>query len=251
MPEYFTQAGLEPYQLMAMALCALLVGMSKTGVAGVHYLVVPLMARVFEARMSTGVLLPMLIMGDVLAVWYYRREAAWHYIWRLIPWTLAGVVLGTLIGGAISPEAFRGTVAVLVLGGIAVMVWLELHPERHIPDSAVFAGAIGLLGGITTMIGNMAGPVMTVYFLSMRLPKNAFIGTGAWFFLLVNVSKIPFQFFGWGTLSPSLLVVDLAMMPVIIAGAAAGFWIVKHIPEQEYRRFVIGVTVLSALMLFI
>ena len=100
------------------------------------------------------------------------------------------------------------------------------------------------------MIGNAAGPVMSIYFLSMMLPKNSFIGTGAWFFLIINLFKIPFHVMVWETIDMDTFVLDLAMLPVIMVGAFLGFRLVKYIPEKPYRIFIIVTTGLAALKLF-
>jgi uncharacterized membrane protein YfcA len=122
--------------------------------------------------------------------------------------------------------------------------------SKKIPDNWWFAGILGLTGGFTTMIGNAAGPVMSLYLLSMHLPKNKFIGTAAWFFLIINVLKIPFHVFSWHTITPQTLMVDTAGIPAILLGVYIGIKTVKLIPEKIYRYFIILSTVLAAFLLF-
>lgn len=245
---------LAPYALgwldwLLLFVCAMLVAMAKTGVAGVYNVVVPLMAIVFGGKASTGVLLPILLMGDVFAVSYYNRSAQWKHVFRLIPPALAGVMLGTWVGDSVSEETFQILLASVVLLGIGLMIFLEVRKVKTVPEHWSFGISMGLLAGFTTMVGNVAGPIVAVYMLSMRLPKNEFIGTTAWFFLLVNLLKLPFHLFVWDTISAASLTLDGLMLPGIALGALLGVRIVKIISETFYRRFVIVATVVSALLL--
>lgn len=236
---------------LLLCICAMLVAMSKTGVAGVYNIVVPLMAIVFGGKASTGILLPILLMGDVFAVGYYNRSAQWKHILRLMPAAFAGVLIGTWVGDGVSEDTFQILLGIVVLIGIALMLFLEMQKGELIPDYWWFSGTMGLLAGFTTMVGNVAGPVVAVYLLSMRLPKNEFIGTSAYFFLLINLIKVPFHVFVWNTISLGSLTLDLLMLPGIALGAFLGFRIVKAISETFYRRFVIVATVASVLLLLL
>ena len=109
---------------------------------------------------------------------------------------------------------------------------------------------LGLLGGFVTMIGNSAGPIMALYLLSMRLPKNIFIGTGAWLLLIVNLVKVPIHIGIWKTITVQSLLFDVIMIPAIALGALLGIWLVKFFPEKAYRIFIIATTLFSALLLF-
>ena len=233
-----------------MILCALCVGLSKAGLSGAGMFIVPVLASVFGARPSTGLLLPMLIMADVMAVSYYHRHADLKLLLKLAPATTVGVLIGVYVGDAINAEQFRNLLAVIILGGIGLMVWNERKKSQEaIPHNWWFASFAGLMGGFTTMIGNAAGPVMTIYFLSMGLKKNNFIGTAAWFFLLVNVFKVPFHILSWETITVRTFLFDLSLLPIILTGGVVGILVVKLIPEKPYRIFIMASTILAAVKL--
>lgn len=214
-------------------------------------MVVPLLANAFGGRPSVGLLLPILIFADIFAVSWYSRHAEWKHILRLIPWALAGIITATIVGKNISDLTFNRLLAALVLGGVAILVWRDLRSDKiRIPHSRWFAGGLGLLGGFATMMGNAAGPVMALYLLSMRLPKNSYIGTGAWFFFIVNLSKVPLHIWSWKTITVDSFLLDVMMIPSIAAGAFLGIWLVRLLPEKFYRVLVIATTLLSALLLF-
>jgi uncharacterized membrane protein YfcA len=225
--------------------------MAKTGVHGAGMLAVPLLANVFGGQLSSGIMLPMLVMADVLGVWYYHRHASWKHLRILFPWAALGVLLGTIVGKFIDDGIFKIIMATIILVSVVVMLWLEKGHKEDIPHQKTFAATSGVLGGFTSMVGNLAGTVMAVYLLSMRLPKNVFIGTTAWFFLVVNWFKVPFHIFSWKTIDLNTLLLDLTTLPVIIAGAFLGIVIVKKLSEKAYRSFIIIMTVIAAVfMLF-
>ena len=225
--------------------------MAKTGLSGVGMMVVPILANAFGGRPSVGLLLPILIFADVFAVTWYNRHAEWKHIIRLLPWALGGILVATLVGKFISDLAFNRLLAALVIGGIGVLVWQDVRSGKlRIPTSRWFAASMGLLGGFSTMIGNAAGPVMALYLLTMRLPKNVYIGTGAWFFFIVNLSKVPLHIWSWGTITLDSFLLDVMLIPAIAGGAFLGIWLVRLLPEKIFRIIIIATTLLSAFLLF-
>jgi len=237
------------YTEIIIILCvALLTGMAKTGVHGAGMLSVPLLANVFGGQLSSGIMLPMLVLADVFGVWYYHRHASWHHLKILFPWAALGIVVGTITGTYINDQIFKLMMAITILVSVVIMLWLErLGQPDKIPKHKPFAIATGIAGGFTSMVGNLAGSVMSVYLLSVRLPKNAFIGTTAWFFLVVNWFKVPFHVFVWHTISWNTVWFDLTLLPLIMLGAWLGIIIVKALTETMYRWFIIIMTLLAAI----
>ncbi|MCC8088160.1 MAG: sulfite exporter TauE/SafE family protein [Rikenellaceae bacterium] len=239
-------------QWAVLFFCAVLIGMSKTGIQGIGTLVVPVLALVFGGKPSTGLLLPMLCLADLMAVVYYRKNAEWKYILRLLPAAIAGFALALAVDSYIPEKNFKLLLAFCIFIGLDVMFWSEKSGENDkIIKSGWYAPMFGILGGFTTMIGNAAGPVMAVYLLSVRLPKFAFVGTSAWFFMIVNYLKVPLQIFAWNNITWSSVAVDLLCIPFIFLGGLCGIWIVKKLPEKNYRALIIWLTVISTLLLLI
>jgi uncharacterized protein len=220
--------------------------MAKTGVYGIGMVTVPMLAAVFGGKVSSGIMLPILVIADVMGVWYYHRHASWDHLKILFPWAAGGVVLGTVIGDSINDNTFRLIMAVVVVISVAIMIWMERDRSENIPTNFWFGSFIGVAGGFTSMVGNLAGSVMALYFLSMRLPKNAFIGTAAWFFLVVNWFKVPFHVFVWHTISLDILWLCLCATPIIILGGYLGVVITRRLSENSYRWFIIIMTLVAA-----
>ena len=229
-----------------MGLCAIGIGMAKTGLGGLGMVVVPVLANIFGAKSSTGILLLLLIMADIFGVCYYHMHSDIKQLFKLIPSTIIGIITGVFIGDQISDEYFQILLGMVIISG-ALMTIIKVD----IKENKIFSIIVGFLGGFITMIGNAAGPIMSIYFLSIGFNKNKFIGTAAWFFLFVNLFKVPFHIFIWNTVDLQILLFDLSLFPLILIGALMGVWIVKKIPERPYKIFVIASVVLSTFNLFI
>lgn len=238
------------FQWTILSVTALSIGMSKTGVQGMMLLVVPYMAMAFGAKESTGVILPMLCMADILAVAYYKRIADWKVVAKLLPTAILGFFVAIFVDKLIPADEFRQLMGWTLVMALAVMIWSELcGKENRWMNKWWYAAVFGLLGGFTTMIGNAAGPVMSVYLLSMRKEKMEYIGINAWFFLVVNFLKIPLQVFVWDNITWDTFSLNLVMLPVIGVGAWLGIYIVKMFPEKAFRRFIQLVTILSVVIM--
>ena len=236
-------------QWLAIALAVFLLGLSKAGIKGIGIIIVVILAFVFGEKTSTGILLPMLISADILAVIYYHRHAQWQYILKLLPMMIVGVLVGVWIGNDISEEIFKKLMAIIIIGLVVLMFITESRKLTTVPKSKLFSCIMGFLAGFTTMIGNLAGPVSNIYFLATRLPKNEFIGTAAWLFFIVNVFKLPFHFFVWKTVSVQTLILNSVLVPFVVLGFFVGVAIVKLISNLNYRRFILVVTAIGGLIL--
>lgn len=240
------------FQWVILSLSAICIGMSKTGVQGMMLLIVPYMAMAFGAKESTGVILPMLCMADIIAVAYYKRIADWKVVAKLLPTAILGFFVAIAVDSYIPTSEFRRLMGATLALALCVMLWSEIFgKENRWMHKWWYAALFGLLGGFTTMIGNAAGPVMAVYLLSMRKDKLSYIGINAWFFLVVNILKVPLQIFVWHNISWDSFSLNLMMLPIIGIGALLGIRFVKLFPEKAFRRFIQAVTILSVIMMFL
>jgi uncharacterized membrane protein YfcA len=230
----------------------MLIGMSKTGVPGVSMIVVPTLAMIFGGKASTGVLLPILITADIYAVTYYHRHAEWKPLLKALPWALLGLIIALYIGSYVNDRQFKQIIALSVLFSLILMVWNDkFNKQDNFIGHPAFAAVFGILGGFATMIGNVAGPVFAIYLLALHLNKKNFIGTTAWFFAIINLTKLPLQFFAWKNIHTESLLIDLFAVPFVMAGAYIGIKVVHTINEKAYRWIVVVITFISALLIFL
>nr|WP_275584373.1 sulfite exporter TauE/SafE family protein [Pullulanibacillus pueri] len=232
-------------------LVGLIIGFSKTGMPSLGVLAVAIMAIVFPAKASVGLLVPMLIVGDIFAVTYYRRRVIWKYLWQVMPWVIVGLICGFLV------LDYSGNKLLQILIGAIVLILLVLHLikarmdqklEAKLDGSLWFSAILGILAGVTTMIGNAAGGIMSIYLLAKKLDKDAFVGTGAWFYLFVNVIKVPFHA-SLGLITWHTLHFDILMIPAIIGGALIGVIALKRVPQEWFQRIVLILTAIGGIRL--
>ena len=242
------------------AVGAFLIGLSKTGLSGVAILSIVIFAHVLPARESTGAVLPLLICADVVAVTAFRRHAVWSHLWRVFPWAAAGIVIGFLVMRHIDDETVKhmiGTIIVLLVvfqlvkmrsdaAAAAAAAGVVETPKLSKPVTA----ATGLVAGFTTMTANAAGPIMLLYLLAAGLPKMEFIGTGAWYFLLLNIFKVPFSV-SLGLISGRSLLLDASLAPFALVGALAGKAIISHINQNMFAALALVFALVGGLDLLL
>ncbi len=236
--------------LILIALSAFIIGLSKAGLKGIDMLNVTIMTIVFGGKASTGIVLPLLCIADVMAVLYYHRHAQWSHVKKLLPWMVIGILVGVFVGKDLNEAIFRKLMATIIVLTVIIMLVIEFRKAMVIPNNKLFVSGMGLVSGFTTMLGNLAGAFSNIYFLAMRLPKNDFIGTGAWIFLLINWFKLPFQIFYWNNINTTSLLTDLALVPSLVLGFWCGLKLVARIKDDQYRKVVIVLTLIGAIFIF-
>jgi len=239
-------------QWLLAVIAALCIGLTKAGFGGMGMVAVLVMAQILPARASTGVILPMLIVADIFAVTAFRKFTVWSHLGRMLPPALLGIVTGFFLMPRISDENFGPIIGWITLALLALMVLQKV--TRRIAASAVehpgIAWPLGWLAGVTTMLANAAGPVMTIYLLAARLPKYEFVGTAAWFFFIINVAKIPFSA-ALGLIKPASLLLNLLLVPALIAGIFLGRWLLGKINQTVFEWLMIAFSLLGALRLIV
>lgn len=211
------------------ATAVFLMGISKAGLKGMSIFNVTLMALAFGSKASTGLFIPLLIVGDIFAVVYYNRHTQWKYILRFIPWMITGILIGVLVGKDLPEQEFKWGMVVVIFLSLGMLVWWDRRKSESVPSHWAFAGSMGIMAGVCTMIGNLAGAFTNIFFLAMRLPKNEFVGTAAWLFFITNLFKLPFHIFVWKTISEESLLINLKLLPAIFVGLVLGVFLVKKI----------------------
>ncbi len=239
------------FSLLIVIGCAFLIGISKTGLPTLGIFVVAVMAGVFPVRESIGIVLPMLIAADIVAVLYYRKSADWPTLIRLIPWVSGGLIIGFFFLFFIEVNRpIEISLGLIIVAMAFLQVWSRFRspgaPREN--RSAFFTVILGTLAGFSTMVGNAAGPVMAIFLLAAGLPKQAFIGTGAWFFLAVNVIKVPL-YASLGLITAETLTLNAWMIPAILAGTFIGIKTLQKIPQHWFNYIILALAVFGGLRL--
>lgn len=241
---------LTPTHWLLGCLAAFLIGMAKTGVPGVGILSIPMLAATFGGRTSLGILLPLLILGDCMAVAWYRQHTRWERLVRLIPWVLVGLAIGTFVLWRLGEYNTHRDYINTIIGSLVLVMLAFNFMLRWWGDLAIFhspwgVASLGSAAGFSTVLSNAAGPFMIVYFTSLRLPKEQLIGTSAWYYLIFNLGKLPI--YAWLTyLNPAKpiitvgsLLFSFALFPAILLGAISGRHILKRIPQSIFDTLIL------------
>lgn len=231
---------------------ALNVGFAKTGLQGATMPAIIFMASTFGGQLSSAIMLVMLIIGDMFAIKEYGKNIKVKSILNLMPATIVGVILGTVVGNMINDEQFKTLMAVLVIISLIVLIFQEFGKgSLKVPQNRFISSIAGTLSGLSSMVGNVAGPIFNVYILSRQLKKEEMISSIAWFFVFLNVIKLPFHIFVWNTFSMNTILIGAVMIPLIFIGSQLGIKLIQFINEETYRKLMILVTTLGAINLIL
>jgi uncharacterized membrane protein YfcA len=232
------------------ALSAWLIGLSKSGLPGAAMVTIPLMADQFGAKASVGLILPTLITGDICALLVFRRYAKWTLILRVLPLALAGIILGWFLLGVMDDTLLRRSIGCLVLILLGLRYALDRFDISGMDLARRLGAPVGILSGLTTTLANAAGPLITVYLLWARINKEEFVGTAAWFFFIINCSKVPF-FIQRGMITAQTLSYNVLAVPLVVIGALSGMWALKKINQGLFEILVQVLAVAASLKLLL
>lgn len=248
-----TVLGLPLDAFLAAATAAALIGVAKAGFgAGSGVIATPLVALTMPVPDAAALLLPVLIAGDLFAVWHYRRSASVGDLRLLLPAALAGIVLGSFAFDFLAPHGRALEVGVGVLA-LAFVVWqtvrarvLRLLADR--PPSRLWGAVLGGTAGFTSTIAHVGGPPIAVYLLPRGLGRELYVGTAAWFFFVVNLVKlVPYAWLG--LLSVTNVEVAAALLPLAFLGAALGAWLNRAVQERVFMLAIYALLILTGVQL--
>ena len=244
-----------PLLWLFAALGAFMVGVSKAGITGLSILSIALFTQVFpSSKQASGLVLPLLIFGDFVAVFAYRKHTQWHYVWRLFPWTALGVVLGYFALGRISDHATKSLIGGIIVSLAALSFWRTYLSVPNDKRTAALhwsvAALIGVLAGFITLVANAAGPLMAIYLVAMGLPKMEYVGTAAVFFMLLNLFKVPFMV-DLGLITVQSFGFNLMLAPAVLLGALAGRWLLMRVNQNLFEQLVLALSAIGGILLFL
>jgi uncharacterized membrane protein YfcA len=245
----------DPLLWLFAALGAFMVGVSKAGITGLSILSIALFNHVFaSSKQASGLVLPLLIFGDFVAVFAYRKHTQWHFLWRLFPWTAAGVVIGYFTLGRISDHTARILIGWIIVSLAVLSFWRKFAAAPTEEKAASFhwsvGAAIGVTAGFITLVANAAGPLMAIYLVAMRLPKMEYVGTAAVFFMLLNLFKVPFMV-DLGLITAQSFSFNLMLAPAVLLGALAGRWLLKRVNQNLFEQLVLLLSAIGGILLIL
>jgi uncharacterized membrane protein YfcA len=232
------------------AIAALVVGLSKTGIPGAALLATPLMASIFDGRLIAGATLPILFTADLFAVRWYRSSTRWDLLKPLAIWVAVGYAAGIwfFVSVGSGGRTLDVTIAITILVMVAVQAVRMSRRTAPVAPSTAAAGFYGTTGGFATFVSNTAGPILNTHLMRLGLGKAELIGTSAWFYFAVNLTKFPLYLaLGWWSsggpfFTRTSILFDLCMVPFVIVGVLAGRRLFNVLPTDV---FMVAVLVLA------
>ena len=232
------------WYVTALLGAAVILGMAKSGFGGgIGILAVPLTANVLPADRALGVMLPMLLVGDVFASAIHAKHVSWKELWPLLIGAAAGIaggagLLAWLKDAGSLTAALNLTVGGLCLGIVALQAYrLSGRDLPRVPATPPAGAGVGAVSGVVSTLAHSAGPIASVYLLEIRLDKARFVATAAWLFFLMNLMKLP-AYLGLGLVTPSTLVQSTWAAAGIPVGTVLGVWMHRRIPERPFAAVV-------------
>lgn len=240
---------------MIVGFAVLLIGITKSGFgAGLGLMVVPLTALAMEnipergTEAALGLLLPLLILGDIVALYQYRKLFSAENVKRLLPGTILGVIVGGLIlwsfrqaQDLVGPLLLTA-IGLECIGLVGLHWWLAVRGVRaRLLREPLRARVTGCFSGVSSTLAHAAGPIITMYILPLRLDRRVFVGTCAVYFFLLNTSKLPAYWLS-GQFQNAELTLSLRFAPLVLLGALFGVWINRRLSDQLFSRIVYVVT---------
>jgi uncharacterized protein len=235
-----------------VTVAAICIGLTKAGFSGFSLLAILMMAQVYPAKESTGVVVPMLILADLMAIGMYRRHVVWTELWRLIPTTVLGLLGGWVLLDRIPGAVFGQVLGWMILAMMFLLLWQRIDQRvlKTVLAHPALTGFSGFAAGVTTMMANAGGPAMTFYLLARNFDKMAFVGTCAWFFFFTNLAKVPLSL-GLGLITRSSLLVDLLLLPAIALGMITGRLLLGRVSQSLFEILALIMAALSSLRLIL
>ena len=256
---YYSPVMLTNGDIALALIAAFMIGISKTAIPGGGLLATAVVAVTFHGRGLPGATLGILLMADVLAVRTYRQTARWDVLRPLVPWVTGGFAVGALFFVVIgkSGRTLDIVIASMILLIVILQVWRILRKSPPSPPTLGAAAFFGTTGGFATFVSNNAGPILNTYFTRLGLSKAEFIGSSSWFYLIVNLAKVPIYLaLGWWSAGGSFftrrsLIFDLTAIPGVLAGVFLGRWLFHRIKQETFLGIVLVLSAAGAVKLLI
>ncbi|MFD1383216.1 sulfite exporter TauE/SafE family protein [Rhodanobacter aciditrophus] len=235
--------------LVVMFIAGLITGFSKFSVGGMGLLVLPIVMIAFPGPEALGVLLPLYLITDVMAVYSYRKNISWSVLARFLPLGLLGVLVGATLLSGMDSDQFVTLLGVIIVAMIALGFYLDARPATFM-QKPITAYSMGFAGGLVSMVANAAGPLFSLFLLEQKLSKESYVSTRAWGFFIINIMKFP-MYIGLGLFSQESLTISTYALPGLIIGALIGYHFLKHVKPAHFKWLIRIMSTLAAMKLML
>ena len=235
--------------LLCMLGAGLVTGFSKFSVGGMGLLILPILMIAFPGPQALGIIVPMYLITDLMAIMSYRKNIDWSVVKRVLPLSIVGVILGGWVLSGIDAEQFKTMLGVMIVLMLALGIWLD-RCDTTFMKHPIAAYVAGILGGTVSLTSNAAGPIFSLYLMEQGLSKESYVSTRAWIFALINIAKIP-MLWSLGLLTMETTIISLQGIPGLVIGAAIGYYFLKRLKLTQFKWLIRGMATIAAVKLFV
>ena len=232
---------------LVLLAAGLVTGFSKFSIGGMGLLILPIVMIAFPGPVALGILIPMYIVTDILAVASYRKDIAWRVLFKFLPLGFIGVLFGGWIISDINAEDFKTLLGTIIVVIILLGVWLDYKPSTFMQHS-IAAYFMGFWSGVISLIANAGGPLFSLFLIEQRLSKEAYVSTRAWAFFFINISKLP-VLISLNLIDWEVTLLSMRCVPGLIIGAFIGHWLLKRLNLTQFKWVIRTMAAIAAIKL--
>lgn len=236
-------------ETLVLLAAALITGFSKFSVGGMGMLIVPVVMLSFPGPEALGIILPVYIVADLIAVFLYCKTVDWAVLFRLLPLQILGMVIGTWFLAGMNADQFALAIGLTIVGMLLLGFWLDYHDAAFMRHP-ITANTVGLVAGIISMTASAAGPILSLYMMEQRLEKEFYVSTRAWLFLVIDLAKVPFLY-SLGYLSVETTVQGLQSVPGMLIGGFIGYSLLKKMQFRQLKWLIRAVAAIAVIKIFL
>jgi uncharacterized membrane protein YfcA len=234
---------------IVVAVVGIFIGLSKGGMgATLGILAIPLLSLVMPPTDAVGLSLPMLLFGDVFALYVYWNKWDMHYMRVLLPMALVGVAIGTILLATLPSLALRRIIGVLALTFVAYKLSADRLLSVQYQSRGWHGYVTGVVAGTASALANSGSVPFTIYMLLQGVKPEIYAATATLFFAILNVVRLPTQIVA-GIFDVQRVLESLWVTPVIVGGVVAGRWLVVRINQKAFERFMLAILFVASLVL--
>ncbi len=227
----------------------LVTGFSKFSIGGMGLIILPIVMLAFPGPEALGIVIPMYLVTDVMAIYMYRQNINWAVLARLLPLALIGIVVGGWWLSGIDAEQFTVMLGIIIIAILILGIWLD-YQSTNIMKHPFVIYMTGLFAGFISLIANAAGPLLSLILIEQKLSKEAYVSTRAWAFFIINLAKLPTLYFleliSWET-----TIISMQCLPGLLIGAGIGYYVLRRLNLKQFKWLIRGMAMIAAVKLLV
>ncbi len=220
-------------------------GLSKLGIPAA-LIFSPILASVYGGKASAGIIIIPVIVSDLIVMYIYRKNVDKKVLFKILPLTVLGILVAVIFGNNISDALFKKSMGIIIL----IIGVLTLLKNFRI-DFSKLSFLFGFLGGIAAFIGNVSGPMMSIYLLNIKMDRDKFYGTRTWFYFIVNLIKCALYVIVLNNINVNTFKLTSVAIPFVFVGVFAGKYFVEKLNQDMFEKFIVIVSLISGLKLIL